>query len=140
MGAKDDLTLVGAEIKLYGANLKGDNKSGWVKQTKKENVVSTEYTNYSEATTFVTDENGMIEVDKLKEGTYYIFETKLPNGYDIKQQKGYKATTVGNEKLPGASDIKDSDYVYLGKAETKVNEATKNTTGIVLENENMLQH
>ena len=135
MGAKDDLSIAGAEMKIYGTNLKGDKKSGWVKQVKEDKNIRTEYVDYANATTFKTDENGMIEVDKLKQGTYYIFETKLPNGYDIKQQKGYKTTKDGNDTIPGTAEIKDNDWVYLGKAETKVNSQTKSTTSILLKNE-----
>ena len=139
-GDNKKIHLAGAEFKIYGTDSKGQNQAGWIKQTKDGDAVKTEYTNYTNATTFTTDNNGIVSINNLREGTYYIFETKAPTSpisYDITAQKGYKQEYDENQKIPGVSDIKvEKDWVYLGKAITKINEKTKNETSIELTNIN----
>lgn len=130
----EDLNLSGAELKIYGTNLKG-NSQGWVKQTTEDGIVKTEYKSYSEASTFITDIDGKVDVSNLKKGTYFIFETKAPEGYDITKQEGYKIDKYETDnnvmiEIPGASEITEGqDWVCLGNAT-----AESPKTNIVLDN------
>ena len=133
-GASDSLKLSGAEFKIYGKDVRGSN-NGWVKQTRDNNVIKTEYTTYDNATTFTADNEGKVDIKNLKEGTYYIFETKAPTGYDITSQTGYKVDTDESGKIPGTSDLQNvNDWVYLGKSVTKVDDTPECKTEVVLTN------
>ena len=91
------LELTGGKFKLY-AILK-DGKKGWVSgdingtKTYGENA-----SEYPSAT----------KIEKLKPGTYYLYETEAPEGYDITKQDGYHQAGEASEDLTG-------DWVYLGK-------------------------
>lgn len=50
-----------------------------------------------------TSQQGTASVSKIPYGTYYLYETRCPNGYDIKIQKGYQIS--GTHK----------GQVYIGK-------------------------
>ena len=142
MGSAEDIYLSGAEYKIYGTNLNDDSNPGWVKQTNVDGIIQTEYKSYSEATTFISDQNGSVDIDNLKKGTYYVFETKAPAGYDIKAQDGYRNNIVhigddlseisitsqaeGQDRneikeyegetfeIPATNEIEDYDWVFLG--------------------------
>ena len=53
-------------------------------------------------------------IKNLKYGTYYIYETKTPEGYNIKKQQGYHKEAAGSSELSG-------DWVYLGSQVINVN-------------------
>ena len=89
--------LSGAAFKVY-AEL-DDGTKGWVsgsaEGTKTYGETATEYA-------------AKVNITNLKVGTYYIYETKSPNGYDMVNQKGYHQEANGSKSLTG-------DWVYLGK-------------------------
>lgn len=104
------LKLKGAEIKIFATNIKnGDVEKGWLKETKHDNNSKLyTYGAYKDATTFTIGDTGSIELFGLLDGDYYIYETKTPSGYSIKDQPGYRL------KNEGYSDLGDNDWVFLG--------------------------
>ena len=114
-----DLYLAGAEVKIYGKDLKNNSTSqGWIRQVKQNEGYKIEYGAYSDATTFKTDSSGKIEIDGILYGDYYIYETKTPSGYDIESQPGYL------QKSLGSSEIRDKDWAFIGNQ--KVEEQNNN--------------
>mgnify|MGYP004496598329 FL=1 len=100
--ATKDLELQGGGFKIY-AVLKNGTKgwvSGDVAGTKTYGETATEYTSST-------------VIEKLKYGTYYIYETKGPEGYDLTKQDGYHKEAEGSSSLTG-------DWVYLGSQELNV--------------------
>lgn len=71
------LALAGAEFELYTDADLTKKVSRIV--TVEENGTSIE----KEITTFVTDADGNLSIDRLDEGTYYLVETKAPVGYTL---------------------------------------------------------
>lgn len=65
------------------------NTYSYYKSKSDEYLVNTD----KEATSFTTDKNGVINIKKIINGTYEIYETKTPRGYDITKQDGYDKTT-----------------------------------------------
>ena len=115
------LYLGGARIKIYGTNL-DNNTSGWLKKTG----MKYEYTDYANSSTFTTDsKKGEINIEGIKKGEYYVYEIGAPDEYILNRQDGYKVT----EK--GSSEIKASDWVYLGKTSV---DSKKNQVEINVEN------
>ena len=115
LGINEELYLQGAKVKIY-AKQTFDGKQGWVKETKLENgTLKYEIVPYSEATEFTTNDKGEISIERLKYGTYNIFEISSPNGYDITKQDGYH---IQND---GSNDLGDTNWVYLGTTEINSN-------------------
>lgn len=104
--AKKDVTnktdLSGAKFKIYGDLSNGEN--GWL-SGEADGTKS-----YESEVSKATEYDSSVKITKLKKGTYYIYETKSPAGYDITKQPGYHNGTdaVASDKLTG-------DWVYLGK-------------------------
>ena len=98
--AKKDKTtgieLAGGKFKLYAVLKNG--KKGWVSGdvtgTKTYGDTATEYA-------------ALTKIEKLKYGTYYVYETEAPEGYDITKQDGYHKSSEGSNALSG-------DWAYLG--------------------------
>lgn len=65
-----------------------------------------------EGATFKSD----IDIEKLKTGKYYVFETKAPEGYNIQKQENYKKTDQTDPNIANIQ-LSDSDWVYLGNIE-----------------------
>lgn len=97
--ATKEIELTGGKFKLY-AILKNGAK-GWVSGdatgTKTYGETATEY---ASATI----------IENLKYGTYYIYETEAPEGYDITKQDGFHQEAEGSSSLTG-------NWVYLGTKE-----------------------
>lgn len=110
LNVNDTLRLKGAEIKIYAANLENEGTDkGWVQEIKNDNDnIEYIYSSYKDATTFKIGDTGNIELNGLFNGNYYIYETKTPTGYPIKEQPGY------HKKNEGSSDLGDIDWVFLG--------------------------
>ena len=104
----NDLKLQGAEFKLKLISSQYVGKSElWIGNDSSYekiengniynyyNATSDEYlvNTVEQATKFTTDANGVINIKKIINGTYEIYETKAPNGYDITKQDGYDGTT-----------------------------------------------
>ena len=90
------LELSGGKFKLYAVLSNGT--KGWVSgnasDTKTYGDQATEYTSFT-------------QIGKLKYGTYYLYETEAPEGYDITKQDGYHQKQEGSDGLTG-------DWAYLG--------------------------
>lgn len=100
-----DLKLSGVNIKLYSVK-----KNAWiVKNANGEFIYDSQKTS-SDATSFETDKDGKIFLEKIKFGTYKVYETKAAIGYDITKQKGYETDETS----------KENHWVYLG--ETTIDE------------------
>ena len=110
LNVNDTLRLKGAEIKIYADNLENEGTDkGWVQEIKNDNDnIEYIYSSYKDATTFKIGDTGNIELNGLFNGNYYIYETKTPTGYPIKEQPGY------HKKKEGSSDLGDIDWVFLG--------------------------
>lgn len=93
---KTDVDLSGAKFKIYGVLDNGT--KGWVSGSVNERK-----TIGNNADEYDTNVN----IEKLKLGTYYIYETKTPEGYDITKQDGYHQKAEGSDGLSG-------DWVYVG--------------------------
>lgn len=113
------LFLANAHIKIY---YKGEDIEGWIRQNDDEEQADNQFNDgdeekieynvaEDEATEFVTDSNGVIEIKNLKTGTYDIYETVAPEGYDITKQERYDEA---------------HNWVYLGRQ--IINENNKNPT------------
>lgn len=95
--------LSGAKFKIYAVLNNGT--KGWVSgDIKAKKAYGSNATEYDSAT----------EISKLKYGTYYIYETKTPEGYDITKQDGYHKAAEGSSGLTG-------DWAFLGTQKLDVN-------------------
>lgn len=85
-------------IKLSGVGFKFKHKQTgkWVKQDSSKNIT---YVSEAEATTFVTDKNGKIKIEKLLLGDYEVKEVIQPN-------YGYKLTTTTITLSSNSSTVK----------------------------------
>lgn len=76
--------LAGAQFKLYAAN--GDTKGNEISLVADGNGVYRQAKDAAEEAAkvecIVTDENGKLTVKGLKEGTYFLTETKAPDGFN----------------------------------------------------------
>ncbi len=100
--ATKGIELTGGKFKLY-AVLKNGTK-GWV--SGKATATKTYGEKASEYASSTIIEN-------LKYGTYYVYETKAPEGYDITKQDGYHKAAEGSSSLTG-------DWAYLGSQKLNV--------------------
>ena len=112
LGVEDDVYLPNATFKLYGTTRHG-NKSGWVKKVtingKSKYTVDPEYKNAEE---FTTNSNGIITINNLEIGDYYIYEINGPEGYDMKAHERYHQPNSGSEDLKG-----EGDWIFMGYTE-----------------------
>ena len=103
------LKLEGAEFKIYSMT---DNQ--WLRGSA-SNVSYT--SNISQAGGFKTDSNGKLTLKGIRYGTYKIYESKTPTGYDITKQEGYKTDDVSSEQ----------GWVYIGETR-EINKSNKKVT------------
>ena len=111
------------EIKLQGVGfyIQNKNTGKYVKQEgEKISYVDTK----EQATEFITDNNGEIEIKNLIVGTYVAYETKNPNyGYEIITEGQEKTITVDKTaelKRPNKQVyVKLSGYVWVDKQDGK---------------------
>lgn len=81
--------LPGAEFQVYRANADG---TGY----DPNNPISMPDANGNAQDTFTTNGDGVINIDPLDPGSYYILETKAPKGYEL-AKRAYKVTLVAGK-------------------------------------------
>lgn len=97
------MVLSGGKFKLYA--VLNDGTKGWISgDAAGDKTYGDTATEYPSST----------KIEKLKYGTYYLYETETPSGYDITKQDGYKQAAEGSSSLTG-------DWVYLGNKEININ-------------------
>ena len=111
------------EIKLQGVGFKIQNKQSGLYVHEDANGTIT-YVNESQATEFVTDQNGEILIENLIVGTYVAYETQNPNyGYEFISE-GVEGTVVVDKTQDFVIEnkqiyVKLSGYVWLDKQSGK---------------------
>lgn len=104
------IKLQNVKFKIYGKTVYGD---GWVKNN------GTVTSNYNEATEYATDSNGVAHIKRLKKGTYYIYETDVPEGYDIEDQRLLYPDNKDPNGFAGKEEY--GECVYLRSANSDYN-------------------
>ena len=115
--AKTDKLIIDVKFKVY-AELT-DGTKGWV-----SGDVDGDKTYVSSASS-ATEYEPRVSIEKLKTGTYYIYETQIGSGYDMSEQEGYKKAAKGSNTLTG-------DWVYLGN--TKIEKSSSKTVNFTATN------
>lgn len=138
----DKTALAGAEFELYKANTEGtaadeqakinivDEGNGVYRQATPEEAKATGFTSAK----IVSDTDGKVLVKGLKAGTYYLRETKAPDGYnkllsDIKIEITAKYNDATGE-LESYSVI----YTYNGNSTTVTNKDKATSPEVPVEN------
>ena len=138
----DKTALAGAEFELYKANTEGtaadtnakiniiDENNGVYRQATPEEASAAGFTSAK----IVSDEDGKVLVKGLKAGTYYLKETKAPDGYnkllsDIKIEITAKYNDATGE-LESYSVI----YTYNGNSTTVTNKDKATSPEVPVEN------
>ena len=138
----DKTALAGAEFELYKANAAGDaadpngkinivdETNGVYRQATPEEASEAEFTSAK----IVSDDDGKVLVKGLKAGTYYLKETKAPDGYnkllsDIKIEITAKYNDATGE-LESYSVI----YTYNGNSITVTNNDKATSPEVPVEN------
>lgn len=138
----DKTALAGAEFELYKANTEGtaadtnakiniiDENNGVYRQATPEEASTAGFTSAK----IVSDEDGKVLVKGLKAGTYYLKETKAPDGYnkllsDIKLEIKAKYNDATGE-LESYSVI----YTYNGNSTTVTNKDKATSPEVPVEN------
>ncbi len=93
----EELPLAGVEFKIYLEDSQDYGAKGWLKNIDKNYYLETHFKeflteNENDAGTFITDENGKINIEGIPNGTYHIYETKMPKGYYMEAQDGYDSS------------------------------------------------
>lgn len=110
---KDEATgevLEGVGFKILGRKDE-DLSWGWLQSDGelKPNITDTEYD-------FITDENGTIDVANIPLGKYFIYETYIPEGYRIQDQKN---NSIDKPDIGRPETFKEkfltTPYVYYGE-------------------------
>ncbi|ERL64611.1 SpaA isopeptide-forming pilin-related protein [Schleiferilactobacillus shenzhenensis] len=84
-----NIPLKGAEFQVFRANADG---TGY----DPNNPISMPDANGNAQDTFTTNGDGVINIDPLDPGSYYILETKAPEGYEL-AKRAYKVTLVAGK-------------------------------------------
>ena len=97
-GGKFKLKLVSSEYAGVSNMWLGDNGFDHLAEGNTYDYYDSKSSEYlvsdvSNAMEFETDSNGEINIKKIINGTYEVYETKTPRGYDITKQDGYDSST-----------------------------------------------
>ena len=118
-----EIALSGAKFKIYCKD------KGWL--VRNSDGTYKYDGDVKSATEFTSNEKGEAKIECVKYGTYYVYETAAPEGYDITKQDGYENK---NNKDP-YSYSKDNKWVYLG--EVKLN-SSNNTVKYTFTNKKIV--
>ncbi len=141
----EELKLEGAEFKFYlepGTSPIVD-AEGWLENVDKNEYLERDYLeflteNEKESGTFKTDENGLININGIPNGTYHVYETKTPVGYNILVQDGYDE----EKQWLDLGTIKVNSLAVDGtggKTTLKYN-ATQEKTEVIVQNKKIIDH
>lgn len=125
--------LAGAEFALYttvNTTDTGPVYGGAVKFTKGTGGVY--YVDSSGSETLTSDDSGLVELNGLEAGVYYLVETKAPTGYNL--LTGAVTITVKAKLVDLDSDGDADDIQYYAVIDNGVVSSTTviNTTGVIL--------
>lgn len=141
-GGKFKIKLVSAEYADVSNMWLGDNGFDHLAEGNTYDYYDSKSSEYlvsdvSNAMEFETDSNGEINIKKIINGTYEVYETKTPRGYDITRQDGYDPSTgmvyrgtvtiatndnVINYQVVNKKVVNKLDgYVWVDEKDTKAN-------------------
>lgn len=141
-GGKFKIKLVSAEYAAVSNMWLGDNGFDHLAEGNTYDYYDSKSSEYlvsdvSNAMEFETDSNGEINIKKIINGTYEVYETKTPRGYDITRQDGYDSSTgmvyrgtvtiatndnVINYQVVNKKVVNKLDgYVWVDEKDTKAN-------------------
>ena len=141
-GGKFKIKLVSAEYAAVSNMWLGDNGFDHLAEGNTYDYYDSKSNEYlvsdvSNAMEFETDSNGEINIKKIINGTYEVYETKTPRGYDITRQDGYDPSTgmvyrgtvtiatndnVINYQVVNKKVVNKLDgYVWVDEKDTKAN-------------------
>lgn len=141
-GGKFKIKLVSAEYAAVSNMWLGDNGFDHLAEGNTYDYYDSKSSEYlvsdvSNAMEFETDSNGEINIKKIINGTYEVYETKTPRGYDITRQDGYDPSTgmvyrgtvtiatndnVINYQVVNKKVVNKLDgYVWVDEKDTKAN-------------------
>lgn len=109
---KEDKTLTGAKFKLAETDEKNYEAIKFVKIANGHYRLAVE-SDTDVVTEVEVDENGKLLIDGLTTGTYYLWETKAPDGYNI-SSKAFELV-IDDENTDGIVDDGENEDGYLVK-------------------------
>ncbi|WP_323615820.1 SpaA isopeptide-forming pilin-related protein [Erysipelothrix rhusiopathiae] len=121
-GTHPEITLKGAAFVLYkdSENPKYYQENG----TSEPNWV----TEHDQATQLITDESGLISVDNLPFGTYFMKEVKAPDGFDLDDTP--LEIILTNHETPAQVTVTKENYKKTGALELKKHDDSTQETAL----------
>ena len=139
--------LAGAEFELYKANTAGDaadpngkinivdETNGVYRQATPEEASAAGFTSAK----IVSDDDGKVLVKGLKSGTYYLKETKAPDGYNKLLSDIKIEITASYNEATGELESYSVIYTYNGKPVTVTNNDQATSPEVPVENKTGVQ-
>lgn len=132
-------TLANAQFEIYKGSVADENILKFKESEKPEEAKGTVYVDPTGVTTYTTDATGIFNIKGLDAGTYYLKETKAPDGYNIlKGAIKVEITASYNEMVDPpeleslTATIDDSGVATDIKANGTAKVTVENSTGAVL--------
>ena len=131
-------TLANAQFQIYKGSVADENILKFKVSEKPEDVKGTVYVDPTGVTTYTTDATGLFNIKGLDAGTYYLKETKAPDGYNIlKEAIKVEITASYNKNDPPeletlTAKIDDTEPAADIKADGTAKVKVENSTGAVL--------
>lgn len=108
---KDDKVITGAEFKLYDAETEG-NEIALVKEADGVYRVATAEEKAADGFTAAVIEAGKVTIKGLDAGTYYLEETKAPEGFNIIKDR--QKVVITDSNLEATFDEEGTTYINGG--------------------------